>query len=154
MKNIYRDDKHDKIVKLLAEEPHPQLKRSIFKTIRELLCFAAVVGYHDGSKKKLGKKTTEIPGRVFENSDEALDIIYLLALADKKNADILRDENENESVSIFEQYANGGLDVIDRWLKENPTDPYGDQALIAAMQKYGFLKIAQEQTDEPIEIEI
>jgi dnd system-associated protein 4 len=154
MKNIYRDDRHETLVKRLAEQPHPLLNGSLFPTIRELLCFAAVVGYAEGEKKALGKKTSEIPGRVFENSDTAQDIIFLLALADNKNPDILRNENESEAVSIFESYANGGLDVISRWIGEVPSDPYGDQAIIAAMQKYGFFDVSDEEKSGPVEIDI
>ena len=60
----------------------------------------------------------------------------------------------SEAVSIFESYANGGLDVISRWIGEVPSDPYGDQAIIAAMQKYGFFDVSDEEKSGPVEIDI
>ncbi len=155
MKNVYRDNRHDTLVKRLAGDiNHPLMKTSLFPFIRELLCFAALVGYAEGEKTALSKTTSEIPGRVFENSDEAQDIIYLLALVEKRDADILRNEREAEAISIFEQYANGGLDVISRWISEDPGDPYGDHAIIQAMQKYGYFDRAKKMDSSSIEIEV
>jgi dnd system-associated protein 4 len=154
MKDVSRDKKYEDLVKLLAEKQHPKLTGSLFRTIRELLCFAAVLGYHYDKKVPLGKNTLEIPGRVFENSDFATDIIYLLALCSERTAEILKPERENEVIKIFEEFANGGLGVIEDWFKETPEDPYGDVALINAIQKHGFLTLATDKSSEPIEIEV
>jgi dnd system-associated protein 4 len=154
MKDVSRDAKHEDLVKLLAEKQHPNLTGSLFRTMRELLCFSAVLGYHYGKKVPLGKKTIEIPSRVFENSDFATDIIYLLALCEKRTGEILKPDREGDVIKIFEEYANGGLEKIGEWLRETPEDAYGDQALINAIQNNGFLSPGNEEVSGPIEIEI
>src|SRR5690348_14617502 len=98
MRSIRRDEKHENTVKLLSEYPHPDGSRSVFPTMRELLCFAAVLGYHYGQKPDLGNKSIEIPARIFENSDTAMDLMFLIGLADRRDAEVLRDGNEDEVV--------------------------------------------------------
>lgn len=154
MRDINRDAKYEDLMKLLAEKKNPNLTSSLFKTMRELLCFCAVLGYHEGKRVPLSTKTTEIPGRVFENSDFAMDLIYLLALCESKSGDILKPENESDIIKIFEEYACGGLETLQRWISETPSDAYGDQAIINALYKYDFMTIEGSGDGEEITIEI
>ncbi|MDD4871359.1 MAG: hypothetical protein PHR77_12440 [Kiritimatiellae bacterium] len=146
MRNIRRSERFEGIVRQLAEKPHSVINRTIFPTMRELLCFAAVLGFEHGRKKELDQKTNEIDGRTFLNSEQAMDVMCLIALCDAKKSDILRDENEDEVVSIFEQYVQGGLEVLSEWLNERAEDANGDTAILAALSKYKFLK--QEKDPE------
>lgn len=144
MRGIRRSIDFETIVRRLAEEPHPDAGRAIFPTMRELMCFAAVLGFENDRRHPLQSKTAEIDGRNFANSPQALDLLYLIALASKKDAEVLRDENEDEMISIFEEYAQGGFEVLQGWLKDKPEDPNGDQAILAALGKYGFLSKPEE----------
>jgi dnd system-associated protein 4 len=108
--------------------------------MRELVCFAAVLGFEHATRKPLHGKTLEIDARIFGNSPAAVDTLYLVALATERNADILRDENVDKMVSIFEEYAEGGFQVLGGWLREKPEDVNGDRAILAALAKYGFLE--------------
>jgi dnd system-associated protein 4 len=139
MRAIRRSKRHEDIVRQLAEANHPNAGRPIFPTMRELLCFAAVLGFERGKKRELDATTMEIDGRTFENNEQSKDLIYLLALADAKDAEVLRDENDDKCITIFEQYAEAGLDELAAWLKERPEDPNGDVAIIDALRKRGFL---------------
>jgi len=107
--------------------------------MRELLCFAAVLGFEREKIRELDASTMEIDGRTFENHDQSRDIIYLIALAHSKDAEVLREENDDRCISIFEQYAEGGLEEIASWLKERPEDPNGDVAILDALRKRGYL---------------
>ena len=49
--------------------------------MREVMCFAAVLGYESDRKRKLKEKTFEIDSRNFMNSQQAQDLLYLVALA-------------------------------------------------------------------------
>ncbi len=104
------------------------------------MCFAAVLGFEKEHKKPLESSTMEIDGRTFETHQQSLDLIYLLALAEAKNADIVREEREDEAIAVFEQYAQGGFEVLAGWLKEKPEDENGDKAILAALNKCGFLE--------------
>lgn len=138
MRGVKRSAIHEPMVRRLTETATPS-NRPVFPTIRELMCFAAVLGYEQGLKKPLQGETFEVDGRNFGNYQPAVDTLYLIALAGERNADILRDESENEMVSIFEQYAEGGFEILAGWLREKPDDEIGDRAILAALAKEGYL---------------
>ena len=56
------------------------------------------------------------------SSTEDDGFIYLLALMENRNAKCLKDQNIQESIKIFEEYCNGGLDLINDWFQSNPAD--------------------------------
>lgn len=149
MRTIRRPEAFEPLVRQLAEIAHPISKRSIFATMRELLCFAAVLGFSEQVRTPL-ERTNEIDARIFENSQQAIDLIYLLALAGSKDASILQPDREDEMIRIFEEYAATGLKVLDRWMKEKPDDVYGDQAILAALRRYGFLSEQKSTVDDVI----
>jgi dnd system-associated protein 4 len=127
-------------VKALAERPHVDTKRSIFTTMRDLLAFAAAVGYASEKRSPLSGKTNEIPFRIFETKPEVIDFMYLLALMATKNKELLRPsaENEDHVATIFEEFANGGLEIIGDWIREQPKDVDGAETLILNLQKLFF----------------
>lgn len=139
MRSVRRSKRHESLVRQLTEENHPQALRPIFSTMRELMCFAAVLGFERDRKKPLEAVTMEIDGRTFENHQQSIDLIYLIALADAKDVELLRENNEDQCLTIFEQYAEGGFEVLAGWLKERPEDENGDIAILDAFQKLGFL---------------
>jgi dnd system-associated protein 4 len=138
MRNVRRADTYEAVVRQLTES-NSSSRPSVFPTMRELLCFAAVVGFHDGKRTSIEGKTHEIDARIFGNSPTAIDLLYLIALAHKREVNVLRDENDDEMIRIFEEFANTGLDLIAQWLREKPDDLVGDGALLSAMYRYGFL---------------
>jgi dnd system-associated protein 4 len=139
VKNVRRVVDHEVLVKLLAEKSHPKTQRSIFPTMRELMCFAAALGFQEGRRKSLSGKTAEIDGRIFENSDSATDMVYLVALAGAGDIGILQPDRDDEAVSIFEEYANGGFEVLDEWLAAHAGDIDGDQAMLNGLTSSGLL---------------
>lgn len=94
----------------------------LFSTLREAMSFCAVLGYKERRKKPLDPNagTEDIAGAQFQ-INEAVDIVFALALADAKNSDILRPEQEKDCVQIYEEYANGGLELVQSWI-----DRYSD----------------------------
>lgn len=89
----------------------------MFQTLREALTFCAVLGYKERRKKSLDSNTgtEDIAGAQYFNN-EAVDTLFALALAETKGSDILRIEHERECVQIYEEYANGGLDLVQSWI--------------------------------------
>lgn len=98
---------------------------TLFPTLREALTFCAVLGYKERRKLPLDPKagTEDIMGAQYQ-LNEAVDILFGLALADQKNSDILRPEKERECIQIYEEYANGGLDLVQSWIER-----YSDQSV-------------------------
>lgn len=90
---------------------------TMFPTLREALTFCAVLGYKERRKKKLNSSmgTEDIAGAQYQSND-AVDVMFALALADEKDSDILRPDRESDCVKIYEEYANGGLELIQNWV--------------------------------------
>ena len=140
MRSIRGDEKFEEMIRNLS---HPVIGKPIFPTMRELICFAAVLGFEHEKRTELNGKTFEVVGgRIFEGSPLAMDLLYLLALASEKNADILRDEEP--MLKIFEEYSQGGLEILQGWLREKSEDTKGDKAILEALQKYNFLAVRDE----------
>jgi dnd system-associated protein 4 len=95
---------------------------TMFPTLREALTFCAVLGYKERRKKPLDPNvgTEDIAGAQYHLND-AVDMVFALALADCKTSDILRTDRERECVQVYEEYANGGLELVQSWL-----DRYAD----------------------------
>lgn len=102
-----------------------------FNTLREALTFCAVLGYKERRRLPLDKNagTEDIAGAQYQTND-AVDIMFALALAERKETDILRPENDQDSIQIYEEYANGGLDLVQSWL-----DRYADSSVEDAIMR-------------------
>ena len=89
----------------------------MFPTLREALTFCAVLGYKERRRRPLDTSagTEDIAGAQYFNN-EAVDTLFALALAETRGSDILRIEHEKDCVQIYEEYANGGLDLVQSWV--------------------------------------
>lgn len=124
---------------------HPVSGKPIFDSMRTLVCFAAVLGFEYGKRSSVGTEYFEtVSGRIFESNAQSQDLLYLIALAGEKNPDILREENEDKMIVVFEEYAQGGFEILEAWLREKPEDTEGDKAILAAFTKYDFLSPTHE----------
>jgi dnd system-associated protein 4 len=142
VRNIRRLVAHTAISEQLARATHPLTGNSIFGTYRELACFAALLGFDQDRRIELdGPTDLLVDGRILENSDQAQDIVYLLGLAATKEQDILRVDGEHPErlVALFEQHVAGGLQILAEWLRDEPSDPHGDRAVLSALRRGGYL---------------
>ena len=138
MRNIRRPESYEPIFKRFTDSPHPVSGRPLFATQREFLCFLGVLGFSTGERRPLEGRLLELDGRVFDTHEQSRDIVYLVALAGKRDANILMPDREDEAVSVFEEYVSAGFRELDRWLKECPDDHLGDQAILTALRRGGF----------------
>ena len=124
--SVKRDNKFGPLVEKLVlkkENGNP-----VFRRIKDLMVFAAMVGY---SKKIRGKVSSSNTSIILETyaTDDLDGFIYLLSLMTTKDVTTLKDDNLPQAISIFEEYCHGGLDEIKLWLDENPTDLDGIDTL-------------------------
>jgi len=99
----------------------------IFNNNKDLFLFAVSLGYKYERKIPLKKRENEIPLSVFQKSKDNLDYIDLIALGHTKDVYILDwndDEVVDKKLTILEEYANGGLEIIEERLFNNNTDVY------------------------------
>lgn len=94
------------------------LTPAVFETNADALTFAASVGYAKGRRRAFDKVNESIRMSIFENRGHTA-IPDLLALAETGEASILADKNFSERIRVFEEYANGGLEIIASRVEEH-----------------------------------
>lgn len=90
-------------------------KEGFFPTLKAIMMFASALGYKYNKKIPFESSSEPISLSVFDKED--LFFIDILALEETKDMNILDDDNENaveKKYTIFEAYANGGLEIIDK----------------------------------------
>jgi len=109
---VKRSKKYEETLQLLGGK-----EATMFPFLREAMTFCAVLGYKERRRLPLDNSvgTEDFAGAQYQ-LNEAVDIMFALALADAKDSNILRPENEKECVRIYEEYANGGLDLVQSWI--------------------------------------
>tara|TARA_B100000780_G_C21034805_1_gene415005 strand:+ start:185 stop:673 length:489 start_codon:yes stop_codon:yes gene_type:complete len=125
---VYRNRKYEPLIDKLCVRKYEHSDTSLFKTNKDLMIFAAMVGHANNKKEKLEKKPMQIFLRVYI-SDEKDGFIYLLSLLEHESANVLQTENLGEVIKLFEQYCNGGLSIIQSWLDDNLGDLDGMETL-------------------------
>jgi len=105
--------------------------------------FAAAVGFKNQRRVPLGATDTgkAFPQNYFSNSPVWPGFQYLLALVEVNSATILSggDETDDQRITLFEEYANGGLELLQEELESNG---YSLDAMISLIAK---------STAEPVE---
>ncbi len=115
----------------------------------QVAVFAAMVGFFKNEgpyeKKQFDRTGREIPQSALDNTDKE-GLAYLLAIhSTNGDVEIFRDSNDREIWEIFENYAAGGLEEIEHWLADNPSDLDAYTTLLNEMKL-----VASELKDEEI----
>jgi len=96
----------------------------IFREIWRLLLFAAQVGAKNNRREPLKSPDSgsSIRQDIFGNCNAWPGILYILSLAETEDATLLAGDSEgdNKRITLFEEYANGGLAVLQEHFKANP----------------------------------
>jgi dnd system-associated protein 4 len=153
MRSIYRSKAHAPLIEKLQLKD-PKTGVAAFPTIKALLCYAAMLGFDQKRREPFDRKDTEnIEWHTF-NNDGYTQYIYLIALAETKSINVLNydvensqpAEGEDDMVRIFEEYANGGLSLLETWINKTPGDPYGAKAIVNGLSRANYL--VQPQTEQ------
>lgn len=139
MRALRRSERFESVCKQLVEEKTERGKREVFPTFRELVTFAAAIGFDQGRSLAIDGPSKEIESRILENHPPTMDMIDLIALAETKDTMILLDGRENDRLEIFERYANGGLEVLDEWMRGSRDLWNADQMVISCLRDEGYL---------------
>ena len=133
MRDIRRLDSTEATVERLTNPKFSETGEAVFKTIMDLLIFAAGVGFSTKRSSQVPSSGKAVPYRVFKNNEKD-GYLFLLALAAKGNSECLASDDDDMVAQVFEEYAAGGLEEITDWLNDNPIDSSGVQSLIAKIQ--------------------
>ncbi len=138
-------DKEDLVQELMSE------RIGVFREIWRLLLFAAQIGFKEGSREPLSSTD---PGKgidqsTFGNSGSWPGILYLAALVDGGDTDLLSSnpDSDDRRISLFQEYANGGLSIIHDFFKERAIDFDGLLALIERYQSVATAVVGRADLD-------
>lgn len=124
IKRVHRATDKEEIIKLMTSE-----QLGVFKEIWRLLMFAAQVGYQNARREPLRVIDTGkgIDQSTFGNSPAWPGVVFLISLADAGAADVLGGSPENEEIRLaaFQEYANGGLAVLQEFFSSRPANMDG-----------------------------
>ena len=145
--NINRSRVHEEMVQRLAMQKLQGTDRTLFPTIRELLCFAALLGYSENRRLPLDrdKGLEDVSYQQFERGD-AEDLIFLIALADSQDPELLKEGQEGRCAEIFEEYANGGLQIIHEAILRGGGE-YPDRDILELLRENNYLEIDDKGSD-------
>ena len=155
MRGVRREKKFTELTDLLTKK-HPKTDVAVFPSKKALQCYAACLGFEKKSRVALSPGAVDsIEWHTFDNGNFT-DYIYVISLAHSKDLAVLgydieksdKGEFNEDMVSIFEEYANGGFEIIQNWLNKNPNDSYGTGALIAGLKRDGFLSMELSNNEE------
>lgn len=139
LRNINRSEFYEDLVQKLARDEEKEGTR-VFSTIKQLLCFAALIGFSQKRREALpdGGKVEDVQHEIFQR-DNSMDYIYMIAVAETKDTDVLREDSDIDMIKIFEEYAHGGLGIIKGWMVEFAEDD-GFRAIIQGLYKCGLIE--------------
>lgn len=101
------------IIQLLVEQ-------GPFQENRDVLVFAAALGWHEKRLRQLGPKDEPIRWETATNRRGTEALASMIAAAASDDPEILSDDQFDKRLEIFEQYANGGLEVLQGVLANEP----------------------------------
>jgi dnd system-associated protein 4 len=111
-------DKAELVKSLIASTEN----NSPFQTYADVILFAAVLGAKNKQRTPLGEISKKEPGPISIEIFIARGydpVMKLIAIAATENINAIapdRSDVEQQRIQIFEEYANGGLDLLDREL--------------------------------------
>ena len=113
---VRRPSIHEEILeRITSEGGNP------FHNFYEALTFCAALGYVRERRETFEKSGEPIRWELFENNIDGADVLVsMLAGSATDEIEILGDEREDERMTIFEEYACGGLSVLKQALDSNP----------------------------------
>ncbi len=102
--------------------------KQIFLSYKDMLVFAACLGYSQGKKIPFDSSSEPVGMHIFKGEfDEA--VFNCIGLAETEDPTIMGEQKEKERAKIFEEYACGGLDIIKHRIRDSPND--WETALVA-----------------------
>lgn len=145
MKRIQRASDKEEIIKPLMSD-----QVGVFKEIWKLLLFAAQVGVRNNARTPL--KAAD-PGKgidqtTFGNCPAWPGVLYLMTLAETQKSESLSgsQDAEDERVAVFQEYANGGLKILQDFFAGRPIDLDGLLAFIETQREVSAGRLDLELT--------
>ena len=89
----------------------------------ELLCFAACLGHARGITLSFDNSAEPVPWHIFENSGKD-SVVNLIAAVASDDFAIVGADRFAQKLRVFEDYANGGLQILSELIEKSPKGPF------------------------------
>lgn len=121
MRRVQRDATKEDLIKAFTDP-----KSGVFTEMWRLLLFAALLGKSRGRREPLKQVNSNesIRAEVFSNFPIWPGLLHLLGVTESGASDTLKSENWERSLELFEEYANGGLTLLQEMMADG-SDPVG-----------------------------
>lgn len=135
---IFRSKKHEALIQELGGKSSDDTSTP-FPTLREALTFCAFLGFRENKRIKLSEadRGEDIASAQYDLKD-AIDCMFLLGLAEERDSDILLEDREHQIVEIYEEYALGGLEIIDGWRRDFPQKTFVREVIEEGLKSVGI----------------
>lgn len=107
-------------------------EKEIFPDLANALVFAAALGFRRGNRKPFQKSAEPIRIGVF-NGDFDQTIMSVIAIEESNDPKMISPSNEEKRILCFEEYANGGLEIMKREIWDGKQDWH--EGLLALVQR-------------------
>ena len=108
-------DKEELLSTLVSDGP--------FSDLRDVLTFAAALGWHERRREPFEASGETIRWDTMVNRRGTEALIAMLAARETDDPNVLADERFDERLRVFEEYANGGLSVLEGRLAKTARSP-------------------------------
>lgn len=115
LRRVRRPAQHEDLVQRLVGDEGP------FSTLAEVLTFAAAFGYANDRREVFTNTGQAIDFEVFDRLGASA-LVDMLAASVHDDVTILSDDGADDRLTIFEEYANGGLSVLSSRLQSSRGD--------------------------------
>ncbi len=145
-RSVYRSKQFSPLIQKL-KLPDGKSEVAAFPHIKDVQVYAALLGFQNGRREAFDRRDAEnIEWHIFD-SDSLTHYIYLIALAETKDINILKYDEQNselngaseDMVKIFEEYAQGGFLILENMVAKAGGDPYGAKAILDGLRRAGFM---------------
>ncbi|MEH1780334.1 MAG: DNA phosphorothioation-associated protein 4 [Nostoc sp.] len=122
-----------------------------FQTYVEVMVFAAALGVKYKKRVPLGETTKREPSPIPQENFASLGydlIIKLLGINETQDINILssrEEDDEDKRTQIFEEYANGGLEILQNELRGSVD--YSERLLLVLISERGTKEQLEEEFD-------
>ena len=140
-------DKAELVKELVASKD----TTGFFQTYVEVMVFAATLGVRYKKRVPLGETTKREPSPIPQENFTSLGyelIIKLLGIHETQDIQIIssrEDEYEDKRTQIFEEYANGGLEILQNELRGSVD--YLERILLVLISERGNQEQPEEEFD-------
>lgn len=113
-RDVRRPKEMDALLSELCERQRP------FASMRDVLVFAAALGWSRKERVAFQQSGERIAWSTMQNRIGTESLVNMMSTSESGDPEILASGRESERLLIFEEYACGGLQILDRMLRAQP----------------------------------